>query len=467
MISEACVVSETKSTRLTEFPSGRLSSTRQDTSILSGERSALLFAFSAFGMSFLVFFGVYCLRHGSLILGTFDLVLAGMIPILLLGSFLLLKSQVAAAWCILGLMFVLFCYMFSTGGMDGTGYFWSLTFAPFATFVLGSKAGGIISGLLLATLILLTFAQAHIPGSIDYSTQFLVRYFAVFALLFGLTWFFEFCRSKAHTVLELRNRELTVALDIIEEAHAAQHDLSERLARSNAELVQFAYVASHDLKEPLRKIQAFGDRLTSKFHDVLGDAGNDYIDRMHKASSRMEALIDGLLSYSRVTTKAEPFVPVDLGAVLVQVLDDLETRVKETGAVLEVGKLPSIEADPLQMHQLLQNLVANALKYTKPRVAPVIRVSAVVDNGQCSISVKDNGIGFEQQYAQRIFGVFQRLHGRGSAYDGTGIGLSVCQRIVERHAGSISACGNPGEGAEFTFVLPLVQNAEPEQRTFP
>jgi light-regulated signal transduction histidine kinase (bacteriophytochrome) len=231
----------------------------------------------------------------------------------------------------------------------------------------------------------------------------------------------------------------------------------QQLSRSNKELEQFAYIASHDLQEPLRKISAFGSRIASKYTDALDDQGRDYLTRMQNAAVRMQSLIDGLLTYSRVTTKAQPFSLVDLSVIVNEVLGDLETKIKDTGATVECSANLAIAADPLQMRQLFQNLIGNALKYHAPGIAPAVTVGAAREGTHCTITVSDNGIGFEQQYAEQIFGVFVRLHGRSSEYEGSGIGLSVCRKIVERHGGTITARSEPGKGTTFTAVLPIIQ----------
>lgn len=258
----------------------------------------------------------------------------------------------------------------------------------------------------------------------------------------------------------------------LRERKRAEQVLAERtadLARSNAELEEFARVASHDLQEPLRKVKAFGDRLEAKCGDALGPEGLDYLERMLNATERMQTLITSLLSYSRVTTKAQPFTQVDLSRVARDVLSDLEARIERTCGRVELGELPTIEADQVQMRQLLQNLISNALKFHKPGEPPVVRVSGAVENGReagpggpaaasrCRIVVEDNGIGFDQVYSERIFGVFQRLHGRNE-YDGSGIGLAVCRKIAERHRGSITADSEPGRGATFVATLPVKQS---------
>ena len=237
----------------------------------------------------------------------------------------------------------------------------------------------------------------------------------------------------------------------------AEHDRA--LARSNMELQQFAYIASHDLQEPLRKVTAFGDRLRDKCGNTLDQQGKDYLSRMQNAASRMQVLINDLLTFSRVTSRAQPFVGVDLALIVREVLSDLEIKVEQTGGEVVVGNLPSVDADPLQMRQLFQNLIGNALKFHKPDTPPRVEIYArdgTTTDHFVEVVCADNGIGFEQRYADRIFEVFQRLHGR-SEYDGTGIGLAVCRKIVERHLGDLSVESRPGEGARFTIRLPLRQ----------
>ncbi|MFL5350738.1 MAG: sensor histidine kinase [Hyalangium sp.] len=234
-----------------------------------------------------------------------------------------------------------------------------------------------------------------------------------------------------------------------------------RLEQSNQELESFAYVASHDLQEPLRKIQTFGDRLKKTSGEKMGPEGLDYLERMMGAASRMRRLIDDLLSFARLSSQARPFSSVDLQALAREVLGDLETAIERAGATVTLGELPTLDADPTQLRQLLQNLVSNALKFRREDVAPSVSLQATVNEQtqQCELRVEDNGIGFEEKYAERIFQVFQRLHGRGSKYEGTGIGLAICRKIVERHGGSIRAHSSPGNGAAFIASLPLKQYA--------
>ncbi|GAB4174732.1 MAG: hypothetical protein Fur006_04740 [Coleofasciculaceae cyanobacterium] len=244
----------------------------------------------------------------------------------------------------------------------------------------------------------------------------------------------------------------------------------QELARSNDQLQEFAYVASHDLQEPLRKIQAFGDRLRVKYSEVLTPQGCDYLTRMQNAAERMQALIDDLLALSRVTTRAQPFVPTNLAQVVHDVLCDLEVRIQQTGGRIEVGELPTLDADPVQMRQLLQNLISNALKFHRAEEPPMIKIYSqqLLDQKwqppeeinratACQIFIEDNGIGFDKKYLDRIFNAFQRLHGR-SEYEGTGMGLAICRKIVERHDGKITAQSLIGHGSLFIITLPLQQS---------
>lgn len=243
----------------------------------------------------------------------------------------------------------------------------------------------------------------------------------------------------------------------------------QELLRSNTELQQFASIASHDLQEPLRKIQAFGNRLKDKYSETLTDQGCDYLDRMQNAAQRMQTLIDDLLILSRVTTKAQPFVGVNLSQVTQEVLSDLEVCIQQSRGHVEVGELPIIDADPLQMRQLLQNLISNAMKFYRNEELPVVKIySQLLENQEdhptggltaaefCQIIVEDNGIGFDEKYLDRIFNVFQRLHTR-SEYQGTGVGLAICRKIAERHNGSITAESTLGMGSKFIVTLPIKQ----------
>src|SRR5579883_516748 len=241
------------------------------------------------------------------------------------------------------------------------------------------------------------------------------------------------------------------------------HERTAELERSNEELEKFAYVASHDLQEPLRKIQAFGDRLVGTCSATLPPQGLDYLKRMRDAAGRMQRLIDDLLTFSRITTQQRPFAHVDLGKMLNEIVSDLEVRLSQTNGTVRIHSLPVIEADYTQMRQLFQNLLVNAVKFHRPGVPPVVEVEGKLlpdSTGSvnwCELSVRDNGIGFDEKYRDRIFDVFQRLHSRDE-YEGTGVGLAICRKIVERHGGTITAHSREGEGATFVVVLPLRQS---------
>lgn len=288
------------------------------------------------------------------------------------------------------------------------------------------------------------------------------------------------CSVSTSILKDFNTAAVIVAKDITQRIEDEQQlkAYSKRLEQSNRELQDFAYVASHDLQEPLRKVQAFGDRLARKYNEVLGLEGNDYVKRMRDASSRMQTLINDLLTFSRVTTKAQPFQPINLKEITEAVVSDLEVRIEETQGKVVIGDLPEIDADPLQMRQLMQNLIGNALKFHRKDESPLIKIyspqqmlkntGSFVFNGEtlktqsnsetvCQIAIQDNGIGFDEKYLDRIFTVFQRLHGR-TEYEGSGVGLAVCRKIVERHNGNITAKSKEGVGSTFLITLPTIQN---------
>ncbi|MGB7540335.1 MAG: ATP-binding protein [Anaerolineales bacterium] len=263
-----------------------------------------------------------------------------------------------------------------------------------------------------------------------------------------------------------------IVRDITTRKQAEQYQIERKaLERSNKELEQFASVASHDLQEPLRKIQTLGDRLNTLYGESLNEEGRGYLERMRSAANRSRKLIDDLLSLSRVATQGRPFVRVDLSMVARDVVADLEERIEQSGGRVVVDELPVVEADPAQMRQLLQNLIVNGLKFHRPEQKPQIKVSGRIIEAKrrslaadgaddhCQIFVKDNGIGFDEKYLDRIFQPFQRLHS-SKEYEGTGIGLSICRRIVERHGGEISAKSQPGQGSTFIVTLKVHQASE-------
>ncbi len=268
--------------------------------------------------------------------------------------------------------------------------------------------------------------------------------------------------EQLNRTLEQRVSERTRELEL----------LTTDLMRSNRELQEFAYIASHDLQEPLRKVRAFGDRLVERYSDVLDARGKDYVARMQASATRMQTLIDALLTYSRIATKGQPFVNTNLNDIVRDVVSDLETRLEQFGGQIKFEDLGTIEADPLQMRQLLQNLIGNGLKFHRPDIPPIVTLygetcpsSDLQDPNQFMyrLTVEDNGIGFEPQYAEQIFQVFQRLHGRDE-FEGTGVGLAICRKIVERHGGTILASSTLGDGAKFIITLPISRSPKPVEK---
>jgi light-regulated signal transduction histidine kinase (bacteriophytochrome) len=253
---------------------------------------------------------------------------------------------------------------------------------------------------------------------------------------------------------------LSGAVQDISELRAAERGLRqavESLRLRNRELQEFAFVASHDLQEPLRKIRTFADRLQHRSSVLSDPAALHDTERMTAAAARMQRLIEDLLAFSRVSQSTPNMCEVNLDHVLAAVLDDLSEVIQQRAARIDSSPLPTLRADATQMRQLLQNLLSNALKFTSPERAPHIRLSAsmqLVDSQLVwTLVCEDNGIGFDLKHAERIFTPFQRLHGR-EVFEGTGIGLAIVRRIVERHGGSVAAHGQPGVGACFTVVLP-------------
>ena len=261
-------------------------------------------------------------------------------------------------------------------------------------------------------------------------------------------------------------RIMGIVRDITEQKQAkeALERHARDLARSNEELEQFAYVASHDLQEPLRKIRAFGDLLAEEKQENLDEEGRQYIDFMTDAASRMQTLVSDLLALSRVTTAAQPFEDLRLSEVFDTVLSDLSVSLDEADGQVDIAEAPTVEADRTQMEQLFRNLIGNGLKFRRPGVAPRVTVRmaaeaeplAAIPGPAHTIVVTDNGIGFDPSEGSKLFQPFKRLHARHQ-YEGAGIGLAICEKIVLRHHGQITASGTPGEGATFTVTLPRRQ----------
>jgi signal transduction histidine kinase len=255
-------------------------------------------------------------------------------------------------------------------------------------------------------------------------------------------------------------RVILLAIEDVTERRRTERRLAAQrreLERSNAALNEFAFVASHDLQEPLRKIVSFGERLGTTAGPLLEGNARQYLDRMLDAATRMRTLISDLLAYSQIATNAARFTPTSLAAIAREVVADLETTIADTGGRIAVGTLPAIDADALQMRQLFQNLLSNALKFRRPDAPPVVHLDASVSRDDvCTITVADNGIGFKQEHDEKIFRMFERLHTR-TQFRGSGMGLAICRKIVERHGGNITATSIVGEGTTFTITLPVTR----------
>jgi light-regulated signal transduction histidine kinase (bacteriophytochrome) len=250
-------------------------------------------------------------------------------------------------------------------------------------------------------------------------------------------------RAIAHDVTERKAMEKTLKKK------------TEELARSNEDLEQFAYVASHDLQEPLRTVASYVQLLAKRYEGKLGSEADEFIGFASDGAVRMWKLINDLLTYSRVGTQGKELSPTDSEAVLALSLNDLKLAIEENGALVTHDPLPSVMADHFQLGQLFQNLIGNAIKF-RSNEPPRVHLSASRNGNGWTFSVRDNGIGIAAEYSERIFVIFQRLHSR-KEYAGTGIGLAICKKIVERHGGRIWVESEVGKGATFYFILPAVK----------
>ena len=266
--------------------------------------------------------------------------------------------------------------------------------------------------------------------------------------------------QKESEIYQLKSVELQNEIDERKKAENRLQSYAKELERSNKDLENFASIVSHDLQTPLRKIQIFGDRLQNRYAATLDDRGINYLNRMRSAAERMQGLIDDLLALSHITTQQQPFNLISLNEIAQNVLIDLEVAIDEKQASIHIDDLPEIEADGTQIRQLFQNFIGNALKFNQPGIPPNIEVnySLVEQKNQklCQLQFVDNGIGFDPKYSERIFVIFERLT-PNSDVKGTGVGLAICLRIVERHAGEIKVKSAPNEGTTFIVRLPFQQ----------
>lgn len=259
----------------------------------------------------------------------------------------------------------------------------------------------------------------------------------------------EHARAKAEEEVHLLNAHLNELNAHLEERVSKR---TEELQRSNEELAQFAYVASHDLQEPLRTVSIYTQLLDKQYGEVLKDEAHLFMDYIREGAQRMEYLIRDLLQFSQIESRSsEQFVATNAESSLNEAIANLKTSIDESAAVIHYEPLPRVKADPLQLTRLFQNLIINSIKYRNPDKAPVIRISARPNNRHWQFSVQDNGIGIDPQYAEKVFGIFKRLHGRDNP--GTGIGLAICKKIVTRHGGRIWVESQSGAGATFHFTL--------------
>jgi PAS domain S-box-containing protein len=271
-------------------------------------------------------------------------------------------------------------------------------------------------------------------------------------------------RGEVHRIVGI-TRDITAVRNFEKERERSIRELN----RSNKELEEFAYVASHDLQEPLRKISTFTERIRTKYADNLGAEGSMYLERILAGTENMRILIDNLLEFSRTTRSSRQFEHCDLNAIIQQVRTDLELKIEDTGTEIKIQTLPTVEAVPTEMSQLFNNLISNSIKFRRQDVKPVISILAEkvsksekdklhlpLELNYFKIVLRDNGIGFEPEYEEKIFQIFQRLHGK-TEYAGSGIGLAICKKIVDNHEGVIYAQGNLGKGSTFTVVLPEKQ----------
>lgn len=273
---------------------------------------------------------------------------------------------------------------------------------------------------------------------------------------------------KINKSLEIEIKDRILSEEKVKELNKQLLENIRQLESINKELDRFAYMASHDLQEPLRKIRIFSERIGRKYSDELDNEGKAYIDKMQLACERMQNLINDILAFSKLNVEKEVMVFSDINSIIEEVLIDMEFEISEKNAKIEVERIPKLNVHPRLIKPLFQNLISNSLKYSKKEIRPVVKITAKLDEplktpdanqlGKfCRINVEDNGVGFEQEYAEQVFTMFKRLH-IGSEYEGTGIGLAICKKIVEQHKGSISVKSVVNKGSTFIISLPVEES---------
>lgn len=336
-----------------------------------------------------------------------------------------------------------------------------ILFSVFISAFYGGFGPGVAATLISMTSIYYYFLPPYYQFDLVYTEDFevIITYIMVG---FAFSWLLD------------QQRQYKVDLEAKVERRTQQlKAMNQELQRSNQELQDFAYIASHDLQEPLRKILAFGGRLEDKYSHELSEEAAQYLRRMKKSADRMKQLVESLLTYARVTSSEQPTQLVSLNKVIGDVVSDMELSIEDQKAELFIDALPEVEASAIQLSQVFQNLMSNSLKFHHPDRRPVIEIAGEIvelkfkanENEQkySKIVFTDNGIGIPPEYQGKIFNIFQRLHGRAK-YEGTGIGLAVVRRIVERHNGRIEVSSIEGEGSSFEILLPLRQNSSSEHR---
>ncbi|MFP4521198.1 MAG: sensor histidine kinase [Fibrobacterota bacterium] len=381
-------------------------------------------------------YGIKRYAEGFIALAYVDFLLASILAVLFVFMRITKRFFIVGNF-LSGLAVLYFSYLFLSGGAYKSGLLWTYMMPLFTYGITGRKSGTImtVSYLIIITLgiNISPFIRFYEPGT--YSQAFLAVYYASFILFCVIAYISEHIRHKTWDMLESSKTE------------------AERM---NAELESYAYVASHDLKEPLRMITSYLNLLERKNRTVLDPESLEYLEFASDGATRMKELINGLLEYSRIGSGGLKLSKTDTKAAVLEACSNMRMLIEENDADIIIEDLPEIECDHIQIVQLFQNLINNGIKFGKEGTVPQIRISCQLKEKYADFSVSDNGIGIEPDRMHRIFDIFQRLYPRGK-YEGTGIGLAICRKIVERHGGKISVCSVPGEGSVFRFGIPVMR----------